>query len=109
MGIRFMDTEITEIRKSTIEKILVKQDDSFRWGFDERQARERPEYLHYSPTFKSTLWTLLLLADIKAPVDIPQIKPSIRLITERFYDLEHGFFRLPDMSHFPITCLHGNM
>ncbi len=99
----------TDIRKHTIEKILVKQDDSFRWGFDEKQARERPEYLYYSPNFKSTLWTLLLLADIKAPVDIPQIKPSIRLITERFYDPEHGIFRLPDKSRFPIPCLNGNM
>jgi hypothetical protein len=104
-----MDTEITQLRKQTIEKILVKQDDSFRWGFDKKQARERPEYIYYSPNFKSTLWTLLLLADIKAPVDIPQIKPSIRLITERFYDPDHGIFRLPSMTNFPIPCLNGNM
>lgn len=104
-----MDTEIIDIRKHTIEKILTKQDDSFRWGFDEKQARERPEYLHYSPNFKSTLWTLLLLADIKAPVDIPQIKPPIRLITEHFYNPAHGIFSLPDMCRFPIPCLNGNM
>jgi hypothetical protein len=104
-----METQISETRKHAIEEILVKQDDSFRWGFDEKHARERPEYLYYSPNFKSTLWTLLLLADIKAPVAIPQIKPSIRLITERFYDPEHGIFRLPGMSHFPIPCLNGNM
>lgn len=104
-----MCTEITDIRKHTIEQILVKQDDSFRWGFDEKQARERPHYLYYSPNYKSTLWTLLLLADIKAPADLPQIKLSIRLITERFYDPEHGIFRLPGMSHFPIPCLNGNM
>ncbi len=104
-----MDTEITDIRKHTIESILVKQDASFRWGFDKKQARERPEYLYYSPNFKSTLWTLLLLADTKAPVDIPQIKPSIRIITERFYDPEHRICRLPGMSHFPIPCLNGNM
>ena len=99
----------TEIRKQTIEKILAKQDDSFRWGFDEKQARERPEYLYYSPNFKSTLWTLILLADITVPVDTPQIKPSLQLITEHFYDPEHGIFRLPGMSHFPIPCLNGNM
>jgi hypothetical protein len=104
-----MNTEITDIRKHIIENILVKQDDLFRWGFDKKQARERPEYLYYSPNFKSTLWTLLLLADIKAPADIPQIKPSIRLITERFYDPEHGIFRLPNMINFPIPCLNGNM
>jgi hypothetical protein len=43
-----MDTGIAEIRKNTIEEILAKQDDSFRWGFDQKQARERPEYLYYS-------------------------------------------------------------
>jgi hypothetical protein len=104
-----MYIEITDIRKHTVDRILVKQDDSFRWGFDEKQVRDRPEYLYYSPNFKSTLWTLLLLADIKAPVDIPQIEPSIQLISERFYDPDYGVFRLPGMSHFPIPCLNGNM
>ena len=104
-----MEPEIPDIRRITIEQILVKQDESFRWGFDEKQARERPEYLYYSPNFKSTLWTLLLLADIKMPGEFPQIKPSLRLITERFYDPEHGIFKLPDKTRFPIPCLNGNM
>jgi hypothetical protein len=104
-----MEPEITQHRKTIIEKFLIKQDDSFRWGFDQKQAFERPQYLYYSPNFKSTLWTLLLLADIKAPVDIPQIKPSIQLINERFYDPVHGIFRLPNMVNFPIPCLNGNM
>ena len=104
-----MDAAIAELRKRAIEEILTRQDDSFRWGFDEEQARQRPQYLYYSPNFKSTLWTLVLLADLQAPVDTPQVKPSMRLITERFYDPEHGIFRLPGMSHFPIPCLNGNM
>ena len=104
-----MDTEITQIRKHTIDNILAKQDALFRWGFNEKQARERPEYLYYSPNFKATLWTLILLADIKAPANISQVKPSIQLVAERFYDPEHGIFRLPGMSHFPIPCLNGNM
>jgi len=52
-----MDAEIADIRKHTVAKILARQDDSFRWGFDPKQARERPEYLYYSPNYKSTLWT----------------------------------------------------
>jgi len=104
-----MEIEISDIRKHVIEKILEKQDDSFRWGFNEKQAQERPEYIYYSPNFKSTLWTLVLLADIKAPVDIPQVEPSIRLITEHFYDRENGIFGFPGKSHFPIPCLNGNM
>jgi hypothetical protein len=104
-----METEIAEIREHTIEKILAKQDDSFRWGFNEKQARERPEYLYYSPNFKAMLWTLILLADIKAPANIVHVKTSIRLVAERFYDPEHEIFRLPGMIRFPIPCLNGNM
>src|SRR5512143_317979 len=104
-----MDTEIKELRTRTIEKILALQDAEFRWGFDEQQARPRPQLLYYSPNFTSTLWTLVLLADLQAPVDLPQIQPAIRLVTQRFYDSEHGIFRLPGMSHFPIPCLNGNM
>jgi hypothetical protein len=104
-----MKTEITQIRKQIIENIFAKQDDSCRWGFDQKQARERPEYLYYSPNFKSTLWTLILLADLKAPIELPQIEPSIHLVTERFYDPEHGIFGFPSKSHFPIPCLNGNM
>jgi hypothetical protein len=104
-----MYTEITHLRKNTIEKILAKQDEHFRWGFDERRARERPEYVYYSPNFKSTLWTLILLADIKAPTDLPQVKPSIRLIYGHFYDPENGIFGFPNRSYFPIPCLNGNM
>lgn len=106
---QIMDTEIIDIRKNAIDKILVKRDDSFLWGFDEKQARQRPEYLYYSPNFRSTLWTLVLLADIKAPVNLAPIKPSLQIITERFYDPEHGIFGFPGKSHFPIPCLNGNM
>jgi len=85
------------------------QDSSFRWGFNERQARERPEYIYYSPNFKSTLWTLVLLADLKAPTELPRVKSSLRLISGHFYDPEHAIFGFRDRSHFPIPCLNGNM
>lgn len=104
-----MDSEITHRRKNTIETILAKQDASLRWGYNEKQVREQPEYVYYSPMFRSTLWTLIMLADLKAPGELPQIKPSLQLITERFYAPEHGICRLPGMSHFPSPCLNGNM
>ena len=104
-----MEAEITELRKQVIEQILTQQDESFRWGFSAKQALERPEYLYYSPNFRSTLWTLLLLADIQAPIDLPQVKPSILLVVERFYDPDHGIFRLLNRVNFPIPCLNGNM
>jgi hypothetical protein len=42
-----MDTVINDIRKHTIASILAKQDASFRWGFNQKQARERLEDLYY--------------------------------------------------------------
>jgi len=104
-----LDTNISKLREKTISAILAKQDDSFRWGYNEKQAGERPEYLYYSPNFKSTLWTLVFLADLKAPLDLPQINASLQLIAAHFYDPESGIYRLPNMSHFPIPCLNGNM
>jgi hypothetical protein len=103
------ETEIEELRKQTVEKVLARQDGSFRWGFDAKKAGEHPQYVDYSPNFRSTLWTLVLLADIQAPRDLPQARPALELVTEHFYDEEHGIFRLPGMSHFPIPCLNGNM
>jgi hypothetical protein len=104
-----MEPESSGLRKHIIEKILAKQDDLFRWGFDRKQAQERPEYLYYAPNFKSTLWTLILLADLKAPVDLPQVRPALQLITEHFYNPEDGIFGFPAKTRFPIPCLNGNL
>lgn len=104
-----MDTGIVELRSTVIEKVLLKQDTASRWGYNEKQARERPETLYYSPNFKSTLWTLVLLADIQAPVDLPQAQASMHLIHDHFFGPEHSIFRLPEMIRFPIPCLNGNM
>jgi hypothetical protein len=109
-----MEVELAELRRQIIARVLAKQDEAFRWGFEAKQARERPETLYYSPNFKSTLWTLVLLADLQAPaglpqVDLPQVKPAMRLVHAQFYDPESGIFRLPGNLRFPIPCLSGNM
>ncbi len=104
-----MDDDITTLRQGLIQAILRKQDHAFRWGFDARQAREKPEYLYYSPNFRSTLWTLVALADLKAPPGLDQVDASLRLVSEHFYSPAEGIFRLPNNSHFPIPCLNGNL
>ena len=101
--------EITDLRQCTIANILARQDDQFRWGFDEQQARERPELLYYWPKYKATLWTLLLLADIKAPIQNPQIDQAFDLVEQQFFDKSNQIFSLGMGGHFPIPCLNGNM
>ena len=101
--------EIEELRGRLVEAVLGKQDENFRWGYDAQAARQQPQYVDYSPAYRSTLWTLVLLADIQAPPDLPQARAALELVRERFYDPQYGIFRLPGMSHFPIPCLNGNM
>jgi hypothetical protein len=103
-----MEEEISEIRQRIVAKILAKQDEHFRWAFDEEMARQRPELAHYWPKYRSTVWTLLFLADLEAPTDLPQIGRAFDIITEQLYDPEHGIFGL-GFGHFPIPCLNGNM
>lgn len=100
------DTEST--RKKLIDTILSRQDNVYRWGFDEKKAHEKPQYIYYSPNFKSTLWTLILLADLKAPPS-PPVHHALKLISNHFYHPQTGVFSLPDKSYFPLPCLNGNM
>lgn len=104
-----METNLQYMREQLIKKILEKQDPFLRWGYDQKTSQERPQYLYYSPNYRSTLWTLILLADLQAPPDHPKILASLNLITERFYHPEFGMFTLPDENHFPLPCLNGNM
>jgi hypothetical protein len=104
-----MNNVLENLRTEIVQEVLRKQDPFFRWGYDEQRAQAHPEYVDYSPTFRSTWWTLILLADIQAPPAIPQVRPSLEIVVQRFYDQEHGISRLPGMSHFPIPCLNGNM
>ncbi len=104
-----MKIDNTEYRNQIVEKILAAQDSSFRWGCDEKLNRVREDELYYSPKFRSSLWTLVMLAEIQAPKDLPQIPPALKLLRDQFFEPEYGVFRLPGMSHFPIPCLNGNM
>jgi hypothetical protein len=103
-----MEMGISELRNSTISKILARQDENSRWAFDEQVATERPEFSHYLPKYKATLWTLLLMADLKAPTNIPQIDRSIQVVFDHFYDKVRQIFSV-GRSHFPIPCLNGNL
>ena len=104
-----MEPGMPEIRKQLVAKILAKQDQQFRWGFDEQAARERPELTYYWPKYKATLWTLLLLADIQAPVNNSQIDRSFDIVADHFFDKTNAIFSLGEGGHFPIPCLNGNM
>lgn len=67
-----------------------------------------PQYLHYVPNFRSTLWTLILLADLGCDRHDPRVQRPLKAIQDHFFDPEAGLFSLKE-DHFPIPCLNGNM
>ncbi len=94
--------------KKIIDQIFASQAANGCWKLLEENNRHYPDYLHYSPTFKSTLWTLILLADLKHDPDDERILKPLRIIKKQFYDSNYGIYSL-GKDHFPIPCLNGNM
>ncbi|MFA5328346.1 MAG: hypothetical protein WC384_11195 [Prolixibacteraceae bacterium] len=91
-----------------IETIFASQGSNGCWKMLEESNRNYPACLHYSPTYKSTVWTLILLADLQHdPVD-ERVKLPLNRIQEHFYDPKSGIYSL-GKDHFPIPCLNGNM
>lgn len=94
-------------KKEYINRIKELQDNSGCWNVD-WDNRYGPELTHYVPNYKSTLWTLILLADIEVDRDDPSLKLPLKTIVEHFWDDNNGIFTI-GKSHFPIPCLNGNM
>jgi hypothetical protein len=99
---------LKEIEKTITLKILELQDESGCWNVLKEGDRYFPQMNYYVPNYKSTLWTLILLADMKAdPKDNKFLKP-LEIITKHLFDKRIEIFTL-GKSHFPIPCLNGNM
>jgi hypothetical protein len=67
-----------------------------------------PDYLHYVPNFKATLWTLILLADLGHDKNDERVKKPLEIVQQQFFNKKYGIFSLKE-DHFPIPCLNGNM
>ncbi len=97
---------LEEKRNILIREIHGKQDENGYWNVLKPGDKYYPDYQHYCPKYKSTLWTLILLADLKCRTYNHE-KP-FNLIARSFYDNENGIYTI-GRSHFPIPCLNGNM
>jgi hypothetical protein len=99
---------IDEIEKTITLKILDLQDESGCWNVLKEGDKYFPQFNYYVPNYKSTLWTLIVLADIKADSKDKRFLKPLQIITEQFLDEQAGIFSI-GKSHFPIPCLNGNM
>jgi hypothetical protein len=97
-----------EIVKSLISKIVELQDETGCWNVFDKNDKHYPELKYYTPKYKSTLWTLILLADIQCDSNNKNLRKPLNIISNHFLDKQLNIYSL-GKTHFPIPCLSGNM
>jgi hypothetical protein len=97
-----------EIEKSITSKIIELQDENGCWNVLNKNDKYFPAYNYYVPNFKSTLWTLILLADVQTNFKNNSLIKPLKIISNHFLDKQSKIYSL-GKSHFPIPCLNGNM
>jgi hypothetical protein len=97
-----------EIEQSITSKIIELQDENGCWNVLNKGDKYFPAYNYYAPNFKSTLWTLILLADIQTNFKNNSFINPLKTISNHFLDTQFNIYSL-GKSHFPIPCLNGNM
>lgn len=99
---------LEEIGKIITSKILELQDENECWNVLSEGDRYFPTLNYYVPNYKSTLWTLILLADINTDIKNKSFLKPLKIMSDHFFDKQIGIFTI-GKSHFPIPCLNGNM
>jgi hypothetical protein len=98
--------ELKNISK-IVTKIFEVQDENGCWQFPHSRGKY-PQYDHYMPKYRSTLWTLILLAEIKHSIKEERVSKAVKTLVGHFYNKKKKVFSL-GYDHFPIPCLNGNM
>ena len=95
-------------RQRIIDRIFASRDQDGLWKVIPATHKSYPTYLHYVPNYKASLWTLLLLAELKCPRNDERIRKPLAAVKDHLFDQENGIYTLQE-DHFPIPCLNGNM
>lgn len=97
-----------DLTKSIISEIMKLQDKNGCWNVLNESDKHYPVLNYYIPFYKSTLWTLVLLADIQCDFGMKSLKKPLMTISDHFLDKKYHIYSL-GRDHFPIPCLNGNM
>ena len=91
-----------------IEKIFAARGAHGLWKVLPENHKHYPDYLHYVPNYKASLWALLLLAELQCDPDDERVVHPLQVVKDHLFDEEHGIYSLKE-DHFPVPCLNGNM
>ena len=91
-----------------IERVFDSADENGLWGLIPKTHKYYPDYLHYVPNYKASLWTLILLAELQCERNDKRVTKPLEEVKNHLFDEEYGIYTLKE-DHFPIPCLNGNM
>lgn len=91
-----------------IEAIMNLQDENGCWNVFSENDKNFSKFNYYEPNYKSTLWTLVFLAEMEVDPKNDRLLKPLKTISNHFWNEELGIYSL-GKSHFPIPCLNGNM
>ena len=100
--LNFMDNQ------NIIKRIFGAQGEHGFWRMLPESHKYYPDYLHYVPNYRATLWTLILLADLGHDQKDERVRGPLQALQSHFFDPTFGIFTLKQ-DHFPVPCLNGNM
>lgn len=97
-----------ENRQKIIERIFDSRNENGLWALIPKTHKYYPDYLHYVPNYKASLWTLILLAELQCERNDKRVTKPLEVVKNHLFDEEYGIYTLKE-DHFPIPCLNGNM
>lgn len=95
-------------RQDIIEKIFTCRNEDGLWKLLPESHKAYPDYLHYVPNYRASLWTLILLAELGCARTEERVKKPLQAVKNHLFDEDYGIYTLKE-DHFPIPCLNGNM
>lgn len=95
-------------RQAIIERIFSSRNEDGLWKVIPTDHNAYPNYLHYVPNYRASLWALILLADIRCDRHDQRIQKPLQEVKRHLFDKRYGIYTLKE-DHFPIPCLNGNM
>lgn len=103
-----MNKEWEKKQQTIVNRILKARNSSGFWKTLQPGDANYPEYTHYVPCFRASLWALIELADLQFKDEKNQVKPVLKELIHHFFKGDKGMYTMGG-SHSPFPCLNGNM
>jgi hypothetical protein len=81
---------VVKEKEKIIERIFDRQDENGLWKVIPETHKYYPDYVHYVPNYKASLWVLIQLAELQVDKNDPRIQKPLETVKSHLFDEEHG-------------------